>query len=301
MLPKFSFILFFFCLVGLHSQSLKRSNAIDSLQTAEDVQQFIGRKEISHFVSVTDRIKYGSDCSHISDSLKLTPWEKGDFDGNGLTDIIITGNTREGPGTICILDKGNGFETEKISKGDLYEICAFANVKGNKIEYKSIKLHKYGPDNQVETTLLVYKFGEFIEENIQPKRHHILEIEFEATGCYGRCPSFTFKIVSNRNIEWNAGQYNNIGFRDYSGVYESRLSENQFKELIEVLNYTDFENLNEEYDVAYTDSTTGYLKITYDDMKVKTIRDYGMMGTRGLQKFYSLLFNLRSCVIWTKQ
>ncbi|MCT2408683.1 DUF6438 domain-containing protein [Chryseobacterium antibioticum] len=261
----------------------------------------MSEKQIPYYVSVTENIKYGSYCKDIADSFKLNPWEKGDFDGNGLTDIIITGNTRESPGTICILDKGNEFETKKISKGNLYEICAFANVKDNKIEYKSIKLQKYNTDNPLETDLLVYKFGEFIEENVQPKRHHILEIEFRATGCYGRCPSFTLNIVSNRNIEWTADQYNDIGFRDYSGEYESKLSENQFKELIEVLNYTDFENLNEEYDVAYTDSTTGYLKITYDDMKVKTIRDYGMMGTRALRKLYDILFGLRGTVEWRKQ
>ncbi|WP_223608416.1 DUF6438 domain-containing protein [Chryseobacterium sp. OSA05B] len=291
-------MLSFLSLVSLYSQGLKRTNSIDSLQTAEDVQQFIGRKEITQYVSVTDKIKYDSNCIAFADSLKIQPWIKGDFDGNGLTDILITGKKRDGPATICILDKGSGFETKQISNGQLHEICSFTQVKDNQLEYLSIK-NEYLSAYKLKKDLLVYKFGDFIEENNAPKNHRISAIEFRASGCYGICPDFTLKI-SGLDIEWTAGRYNTVNFQEYSGVYHSKLSEERLKNILELLNYMDFENLDENYKVGYSDQPTAYLTIDYDDLKSKNIRDYGMMGTRGLRKLYEVLFDLRGELHWKK-
>ena len=54
-----------------------------------------------------------------------------------------------------------------------------------------------------------------------------------------------------------------------------------------------FENLNDEYSVAYSDAGTTTLKITYDNLKIKNINDYGGMGTRGLRKLYDTFLKLR--------
>ncbi|MGH1518603.1 DUF6438 domain-containing protein [Chryseobacterium sp. JK1] len=147
---------------------------------------------------------------------------------------------------------------------------------------------------------MIYKFDSFIEENVLPKRHHILELEFNASPCYGRCPSFSLKIVSNRDVEWIAKNDNRVNFQEYTGAYESKVPPEQYKELINLINYIDFENLDDDYEVSYTDSATGTLKIVYDNLKVKTISDYGMMGSRGLRKLYNILFNLRGKLEWKK-
>ncbi|WP_090026282.1 DUF6438 domain-containing protein [Chryseobacterium oleae] len=285
-------------MVSLYSQGFIRTNSIDSLQTAEDIQQFIGRKEITQYVYVIDKIKYDSNCIAMADSLKIQPWIKGDFDGNGLTDILITGNKREGPATICILDKGNGFETKKISDGQLHEICSFTQVKDNQLQYLSIK-NNYHSAYKLKKDLLAYKFGDFIEENNAPKNHRISTIQFRSTSCYGICPDFTLKI-SGLDIEWTADLNNKVNFKEYSGVYRSKLSEKQLKNILELLNYIDFENLNENYEVGYSDQPTAYLTIDYDDLKSKNIRDYGKMGTKGLRKLYEVLFDLRGTLQWTR-
>lgn len=285
----------------LFSQTHKKVNRIDSLKSVKDIQRLFEEKKIDNSIVVSDKIEYNDRYRIISDTLNFKPWTKGDFDHNGLTDLLITGNTKDGPKTICIMDMGNNFEVKKISKGELYETCAFATAKEDKIEYKSKKiLSRYGFLSNLETDYLVYAFGEFMEENNNPKRHDILEIEFNASGCFGHCPSFELKIVSNRDIEWVAQRYNNVNFREYSGTYEAKIPQDQYKELITILNYIDFENLNEEYNVGYTDAPTGTLTIIYDDMKIKKINDYGMRGTRGLQKLYDILFDLRGRLEWEK-
>ena len=71
--------------------------------------------------------------------------------------------------------------------------------------------------------------------------------------------------------------------------------------LEEILNYCEFDNLDKEYTVMHTDDQTGDLKITYNNGKVKTISDYGMIGTYGLKILYKKLAELRFNQKWRKK
>ncbi|ALR32076.1 hypothetical protein ATE47_16800 [Chryseobacterium sp. IHB B 17019] len=286
---KALFSVLFLCFLStLYSQKL---NKIDSLLSTNDVKNFIKNEnnKSNYELNIDDKIDYDWYCNVIADSLKLKQnWGKADFDNNGLTDLLVTGNTTEGPRTIYILDKGNYFESKTLSKGKLYEQCSFSTVKGNKIEYQSVKiLDQYGSLSKLTKENLVYKYGDFIEKNSNPKKHNILEIELEDTGSYWNRSSTKIKIVSNKDITW-------IIDEDYNTkVSSSKLSNEEFKGIIDLLHYIDFENLEEEYNVSYSDAGTTSLKITYDSLKVKNISDYGGMGTRGLTKLYDILLQLK--------
>ncbi|MBK1894706.1 DUF6438 domain-containing protein [Chryseobacterium paridis] len=299
-MKKILLITLIICLSFFHGQNKKIFNKIDSLTSTKDIQDFIrnDKNKINYYLKVEDKINYDWYCNVIADSLKLKQtWGKADFDNNGLTDLLVSGTTSEGPETIYILDKGNHFESKNISKGELYEQCSFSSVKDNKIEYQSIKiLSRQGYLSNLIKENLVYKNGEFIEENSSPKRHNILEIKFETSGSYRNYYTFKMEIVSNKDAFWTTKDDGYI----VSGVYTSKLSEKDFKEIIDLVNYLDFENLNDEYNVAYTDSQTGYLTITYDNLKVKRIQDYGLMGTRGLKKLYDIFSQMKANQQWTK-
>lgn len=296
----FSLLLVSFCLSLFYSQDNKLFNKIDSLKTAKDVQEFINndQNKINHFLIVDDKINHDSYCRVIADSLNSTPnWEKADFDGNGLTDLLVTGNTSDVPKTIYILDKGNHFESKNISKGRLYEQCSFSSIKDNKIEYQSIKiLSRLGFLSNLIKENLIYKYGGFIEENTAPVRHNILEIEYETSGSHWNKFVLKMEIVSNRDVTWMS---RNDGFLT-TGVYTAKLSQEKFKEIVDLLNYINFENLADEYEVGYSDASTRYLKVTYDNLKIKKIRDYGGMGTRGLQRLYDMLNDLKGNQKWTR-
>lgn len=282
-------ILFFCFLSNVKSQRLSR---IDSLMTAKDIEDFVNneKNKMNYRLSLEDKLKYDWYCGVINDSLKpQKTWWKADFDLNGLTDLLITRNTYDGPETVYILDKGDSFELKELSMGKLYEQCSFAIPVNNKIAYYSIKiLDRYGTLSKLIKQDLVYRNGSFIEENPNPVRHHILEIELEAGGSYRINSSTKIEIVSNRDIITTVTRNNR------SEIYSSRLSQEKYKEIIDLLNYIDFENLHDEYHVSYSDAATSHLKITYDDLKVKTIRDYGGMGTRGLRKLYNTLLSLKN-------
>ena len=282
------FALFFYPLFNFQAQKLSK---IDSLNSTKDVENFIRneKNKINYYLTVDDKINYDWYCNVIADSLKLKQtWGKADFDNNGLTDLLVTGTNSEGAKTIYILDRGGHFESKNVNKGKLYEQCSFSVVKGNKIEYSSVKiLDGSGNLSKLIKENLVYKNGDFIEENLTPKRHNILEMEFTTRGSYWDRSTTKREIVSNRDITWTLDEY------EERKIYSSQLSKEKFKEIIDLLNYIDFENLADDYNVGYSDAGTTTLKITYDNLKVKTISDYGSMGTRGLRKFYDLLLDLR--------
>ena len=295
----FSLLIFFFHLSLFYSQDKKVFNKIDSLNSAKDVQEFLNneKNKINYYLDVEDKIDYDRYCALIADSLNLKQnWEKADFDNNGLTDLLVTGKISEGSKTIYILDKGDHFESKNLSIGELYEQCSFSLVRDHKIEYHSVKIfNRYGFIRRL-TENLVYKFGEFIEENKAPVKHNILEIQFENSGSHWNKFVLKMEIVSNRDVTWIS---RNDGFLT-SGVYTAKISQDKFKEIVDLLNYIDFENLADEYEVGYSDAATTYLKFTYDNLKVKKIRDSGGMGTRGLRKLYDILNDLKGNQQWTK-
>jgi hypothetical protein len=71
-------------------------------------------------------------------------------------------------------------------------------------------------------------------------------------------------------------------------------------EIINVLNYIKIKKLQNKYRVPWTDDQTGTLTINFSNGESKELSDYGMMGSFGLQKLYSLLFDLRTNQKWQK-
>ena len=57
-------------------------------------------------------------------------------------------------------------------------------------------------------------------------------------------------------------------------------------------------NVKEKYAVNWSDDQTSILTITYDGGKTKTIKDYGLVGTFGLNRVYDLIFKLRDNQQW---
>lgn len=118
--------------------------------------------------------------------------------------------------------------------------------------------------------------------------------------CFGTCPVFGITIYPDRNATWNAEMYNKIKNRNISGTFSAKITEDKYNDIVHLLNYMDFENLRNSYSVNWTDDQSCTLKITYDNGKVKSISDYGLTGTFGLNRVYQLLFALRENQNWIK-
>uniref|UniRef100_UPI0025C73B24 DUF6438 domain-containing protein n=1 Tax=Chryseobacterium sp. TaxID=1871047 RepID=UPI0025C73B24 len=160
---------------------------------------------------------------------------------------------------------------------------------------------------QPKKQILEYQFGDFVEYNSNPHNYiPIKKIEFSTSMCFGVCPVFQLIIDKNQKALFTAERFNfdqneeNLS-ENIEGKFHTKIKNEDYQELIKILEYIDFPNLQDEYSVDWTDDQTLILKITYGNGKVKTIQDYGASGTYGLKKIYKILFNMRKNQDWIKE
>lgn len=277
-----------------------RRNKIDDIQNAKDIDRLltaIDKKGFESF-SVNESLTFkdyrgqqDTGCNELAKSIKAEPWVKADFDNNGLSDLLIIGKSY-GHSIIVIMDVGyNKFEIKSLTK-KMFQDCSVPVVKKSHgqtfIEYNSLD------DNQVTTISLVFKFGDFVEQNSQSKSYKIEKISYKTSGCFGTCPIFELEVNSNKYAVYKPIDFN----KKKKGTYQSIVKQVNFDELIGLLNYIDFPSLSDRYSVSWTDDQSAGLTITYNDGKVKTINDYGLIGTFGLSRIYKILFDMRENQDW---
>lgn len=285
-----------------------KQNYIDSIQSAKQIADLILKiSDRYKGFQINEALKFddidtGQSLKKIADSVQIQPWTKADFDNNGLTDVLVVGRNYYHC-VICIFDKGGKYEINQITRRH-YQNCTFPVVeKKNKIRYyykEQLGRSNWNKPLKFQKVNLIYKFGDFVEENPHPANHKIEKIEYSTSGCYGTCPVFSLEINSDRGSKWFAYTYNMIDKKELTGNFQTIIDQDKFEELINLLNYINFEVLNDKYAVNWTDDQSSTLKITYDKGKVKSIKDYGLIGTFGLDRVYQLLFDLRENQKWTK-
>ena len=147
---------------------------------------------------------------------------------------------------------------------------------------------------------LIFKFGDFIEFNKSPKTYKIEKIEYTTGMCFGTCPAFSIEINKDRKGTFKAEYYNTKtkNSKEVNGTFKTDINEKSYSEIIGLLNYIDFPNLKDDYSVSWTDDQTCNLTITYNNGQKKKIKDYGLIGTYGLDRLYQLFFELRFNQNW---
>ena len=292
---------------------------IDNLKTENEVENFIKsfeKKRYDNFsISSIQGIKnrYGEKnnfCEEIADSLNITKsFYKADFDKNGLTDILVIGNYYDFNIFIAMDFGKDSLKLNRLTRSS-FQNCVVPEIskKGNKtvINY----YYKEQPNwtdkekkSKIIKKTLIYKFGDFIEYNNNPKEYSIEKIEYQTTMCYGTCPQFNIKIDKSKKAIFNAQTYNRKGRKgkEIKGIFKTEIKENDYSEIVQLLNYIDFPNLKDNYYVNWTDDQSCTLTITYNNGKVKKISDYGLIGTFGLDRIYNLMFELRFNQDWKKK
>ncbi len=288
----------------------KKTNYIDSLQTERQIEAILAKNsgQNNDKIFQVNSVLTFSDpkCQKIADSLHLKSWQKADWDQNGLTDLLVLGHKNNDWSAWCILDTGkNQYEIKRLSlKSDA---CTFPVVRAengfNLMDYYFYNAPERGDWKQpkiLTKVSLIYKYGDFIEYNSKPVLHHIEKIEYSTGPCFGTCPIFKLTLNADHSAIWYAEHYNKINNKEVSGDFKTVLKPDSYQEMVDLLNYMDFEKLKENYAVAWTDDQSSTLKITYDNGKIKQINDYGLQGTFGLEAVYRQLFEWRHSQAWTK-
>ena len=283
---------------------------IDNLKTEKEVENFVksfDRKRYERFtISKIQDIKnrYGEKnnfCKKIADSLNITKsFYKADFDQNGLTDILVIGKYYDFNIFVAMDFGKDSLKLYTLTRRS-FQNCVVPEI--SKIGDKTvINYYDDSEPNEIIKKVLVYKFGDFIEYNNNPKEYNIEKIEYQTTMCYGTCPKFSITIDKNKNGTFDAQNYNRKERKrkEIKGEFTTTIKEEDYNSVIELLNYIDFPNLKDNYAVGWTDDQSCTLKITYDNGKIKEIKDYGLIGTFGLNRLYNLMFDLRFSQEWKR-
>jgi hypothetical protein len=289
----------------------KFPSRIDSLTTAADVEKLLRVLDryyeqftIKPITSFTNEYRASGSCKAMADSLGITEaFYKTDFDKNGYTDLLAIGGHNNFSIFIIMNYGRDSVKLTRLTRGFL-EPCSFPKIINDTIirytYYAQPGWKLKDPISGLQTKDLVFKFGDFVEQNPKPANYEIEKIEYRTTGCYGECSIFTLSIKKDQSAVFSAGAFNRRTekSRPVIGTFRATVKDNSFSEIIGLLNYIDFPHLKDDYSVNWTDDQTCTLAITYNNGQVKTIKDYGLLGSYGLQRLYHLLFDLRFNQDW---
>lgn len=301
---------------------------IDSLTTDTEVQNFIrscsktkedylSQFELKAIQDFNDN-ELSKKMRETADSLGITKsFYKGDFNHDGRTDLIFIGDDKSCRNlceisTKVIFDLGNDYTSRNLQPNHSYSVIPKIERLNGK-DFITVVFEQYSLISKpiIISKTLDYKFDDFVEYNLSPSVYSIQKIEYYTGTCFGTCPVFTLKINRNENSKFIAKSFNfidknNAKSADYfyenkdEGSFETKISFEKFSEIEEHLNYINFSNLKDHYSVNWTDDQTSTLFITYNNGEIKTIKDYGLVGTYGLKLLYKKLFDLRFNQDWKK-
>jgi hypothetical protein len=297
--------LLFIVLQNIKSQNNSYHNKLDDIINAHQLKKLILSIDKDYkYLKINDSFYFQDKrMQHIVDSLHLKPFAKADFDNNGYTDIILVQEGSYETSIIVIMDTGNNKiyikNLSTIRFGNLHLAFAYKQNQQtflNLIGFKMSYWPKLDSPVTVESIKLIYKYGDFIENNNTPENHAISKIEYNTGACYGLCPIFSLIIDSSRNASYHA-----IKFNKEQGDFKTIINLKDYNKITELINYINFATLEDDYNLPITDQPTSWLTITYDNGKVKRIKDYGEEGTYGLMALYKLLFRIRSNQSWVKE
>ena len=284
---------------------------IDSLNSKEDVETLIHSfdkdyqkfklKPISEFESDDNTKGF---CKKIADSLYIKKsFYRADFDNNGFTDLLTIGDYYDFKIFVVMNYGHDSLKLNRLTRRSFQEYTFPKILNDTLIRYYFMQEPNWNDKDQSATLQykdLTFKYGDFVEYNSKPKSYSIEKIEYQTTMCYGSCPKFHISILRDKSSIFIAEAYNREfrNNKEIEGEFNTTLSDNSFSEIINLLNYIDFPNLKDNYAVGWTDDQTCTLTIRYNNGQVKTIRDYGLIGTYGLVKLYQMLFDLRFNQNW---
>ncbi len=271
--------------------TLCRGNAIDSLKTDDDVRAFL-KGRTSH----RDDYDVLTNCKPaVNEILSTIKYLKIDLNNDGLTDLIVNGYY-----LFAVVDDGKGrFKTEFIDRGAFYQYqYALADVYDRSGKPKVIvrKLPQHG-EGEIKShyDTLVMGYNGFVEYN-GIAENDIEEISLSTSGCFGECPIFELTVGSDGTAVFNAIEYN-----DRKGKLQCEIDTASLGKLFRLANYIHPKRLADKYAVHWTDDQTATLTVTFKDGSIKIIKDYGMIGTFGLERLYNAIFRLTGSQKWEHQ
>lgn len=199
--------------------------------------------------------------------------------------------------TVVLLSNNKNYTLLNLGEGMVYNIISAKIISVNNknlIKLVNFKRHIENKQDliQYDTLMIVNNQPtEYVKFN---KKHTIKKISFTQYGGYSPRKEYQLTLKKD-SILLQAKFYKNLAGK-YRGTNNSI-----FKTLSNYLNEIDFNNLSNHYSIECSDCPAIEIEITFDNDKVKRIRDYGEIGSLSLIKFYKQIDKLMKTENWQKE
>jgi hypothetical protein len=260
---------------------------IDSVTTESELSEFAQKSDssLSDFCYITPQL-YEKDfysTSKLKQNLDTmfpkSNFIKADFDNNGYTDIIITGEVGFYYSVIALMSYGNNkYSTILLTLPDfptqfpVYPKIVFIN------EVPAIELYTRGSfclkqENQIIKNTLIYKHNTFLDYNENPQERAISKIEFRRTGCDGRCPVFNLTLQADSISNFRAIAYNYKPSREIiiKKVFKATKGINDAKERVKIANNIIHQEVIKAKDSFAFDEIQGNFEIKFKEKDFEEI------------------------------
>jgi hypothetical protein len=305
-------------LLGLLDTSFVISQNIADLDTDEKTLVFVRKLNNYYyqkaFINPPKKVFGLRDYKARIKKFGAFSYEKADFDSNGVTDLLFNGYYDDYEGnkdcrriSFVVLSYGNNsFKVKELTHGPFIEFFTAKKITINghdcivtlktEGEFKAPK--SYILRDKVDTLNCIDE--EFIER-VSPNTDTINQIEFCVFGGLGSFATLRLSITDTNTImESEPTLRERKSAIDSGGVFQTKIESAVYSKITGLLKHIDFSHLDDQYRVKWSDDLFGSLKITYNGNKVKTIRDYGLIGTYGLAALQNQLIELRNSQHWSR-
>lgn len=271
---------------------------LDNISTTEQAEEYI----INNFRYYT--VKYDKFTILQSDTIDFDTFSFGDFNHDGFKDLLIFGTAEVSKGKENYIEDelliilGGKKRTKKVRFPCDYFGYLFYHaipypklISVNRKDYIQIRYDFYNRTDRTNESFIdtvSIKYDHLIPYTENPSEHEVSRIEFKTDYCFGPCPVFELNINRNGEVD-----YDGIDHVIKKGNHILRINTKDWDYLETLMKHIKIEELQENYNVMWTDDQTGYLKVFFKDGDIKQIEDYGMVGTFGLSILFDFLFELR--------
>ena len=251
------------------------------------------------------------DARRFCDSIKTPMVAKEDFDNNGTTDLVVSGQIGHDEAKLCILDKGKNvyqvINLDRVRSEAIFPV-PYSNINDGLIFYK-------GPNSRrareyqwlLEADTMVYYDTFFVEKKPLHKPYDINEVSYLETPGWSACCEWSVSVGQNGNATYKsrsrefiraAGKRSGGFITMVDSFFVGKVDTTAMCHFIDQLNVSAFPTLRDSYRGSGYDDITGYLEIAYDHGKVKKIQDYRSHGTFSLCKIYETIRAIKLNTRW---
>jgi hypothetical protein len=274
---------------------------IEELQTTEEVEAFVktydpkvSQEPEGFRIPSTEELAETMGCRELFKEWGIKNWEKADLNNDGRQDLLLYAQWY-GTQPMAVLDLGDAQYQFIRLKRNHFERCEL--FKPIQREGRTL-IASYGgfadgqpgliqgAEHHQKDTLSFFN-NTLLRYNPSPAQREISSVKLVTTACFGQCPEFSLELFPDNTAAFEGLQYTPL-----LGGHQLDIENGTFQRVEALLNYMDVETLRNDYAVLWTDDQTGYLSVSFTDGSKKTIKDYGLRGTRGLEAVYQIFMEI---------